>query len=86
MSSRCSLTRTAPSRSSTGRLKNIFKLAHGEYIAPEKTEIVYVQASSVAQAFVYGTSTERFLAAVVVPSDEGVRAFAEKTGKPRDMN
>jgi len=67
------------------RAKNIFKLAHGEYIAPEKIENVYVQAFSVAQAFVYGTSTERFLVAIVVPSDEGVKAFADKTGKSRDM-
>lgn len=49
------------------RKKHIFKLAQGEYIAPEKIENVYVQAAVVQQVYVDGNSLENFLIAIVVP-------------------
>ena len=38
------------------RAKNIFKLANGEYIAPEKIENAFVQSEWVLQSWVYGDS------------------------------
>lgn len=59
------------------RAKNIFKLAQGEYVAPEKLENIYVQASLIGQVFVYGDSLQSFLVAIVVPDPEVLPKFAE---------
>ncbi|NXQ52257.1 ACSL5 ligase, partial [Anthoscopus minutus] len=62
------------------RKKNIFKLAQGEYIAPEKIENVYIRSSPVAQVFVHGESLRSFLIGIVVPDAEMLPEFAAKLG------
>merc|ERR1711935_515583 len=49
------------------RVKNIFKLSQGEYIAPEKLENIYTTSPYVSQIYVHGESTEAWLMAVIVP-------------------
>ena len=49
------------------RVKNIFKLSQGEYIAPEKVEAVYLKVKGITEAFVYGDAHKSFCVAIVVP-------------------
>ncbi|RMC11389.1 hypothetical protein DUI87_11508 [Hirundo rustica rustica] len=62
------------------RKKNIFKLAQGEYIAPEKIENVYIESAPVAQVFVHGESLRSYLIGIVVPDAEILPEFAAKLG------
>ncbi|NXT47878.1 ACSL5 ligase, partial [Pluvianellus socialis] len=62
------------------RKKNIFKLAQGEYIAPEKIENVYIRSAPVAQVFVHGESLRSFLIGIVVPDPETLPEFVAKLG------
>ena len=61
------------------RKKNIFKLAQGEYVAPEKIENILTQSPFVAQCFVYGDSFQSALVAIVVPEEDVVREWASAT-------
>jgi long-chain acyl-CoA synthetase len=64
------------------RKKNIFKLAQGEYVAPEKIENLLVQIPEVSQIFVYGESLEAHLIAIVVPAEPQLVALAASQGNP----
>lgn len=62
------------------RKKHIFKLAQGEYIAPEKIEAVYLRSEAVAQVFIHGDSLQACLVGIVVPDPEALPSWAKKRG------
>ncbi|XP_041759752.1 long-chain-fatty-acid--CoA ligase 1 isoform X3 [Coregonus clupeaformis] len=62
------------------RKKNIFKLAQGEYIAPEKIENIYTRSDAVAQVFVHGDSLQACLVAIIVPDPDFLPGWAKKRG------
>ncbi|RXM30826.1 Long-chain-fatty-acid--CoA ligase 1 [Acipenser ruthenus] len=62
------------------RKKHIFKMAQGEYIAPEKIENIYIRSDPVAQVFVHGDSLQACLVAITVPDPEVLPSWAKKRG------
>nr|KAF6346878.1 hypothetical protein mPipKuh1_010619 [Pipistrellus kuhlii] len=62
------------------RKKHIFKLAQGEYVAPEKIENIYSRSDPVAQIYVHGDSLQAFLVGIVVPDPEVMPSWAQKRG------
>lgn len=61
------------------RMKNIFKLSQGEYVAVEHLEQTYGNCGAVDQIWVYGNSFEAVLVGVAVPSPERLEGWAKET-------
>ncbi|KAI9840781.1 MAG: hypothetical protein M1837_001311 [Sclerophora amabilis] len=66
------------------RVKNVLKLAQGEYISPERIENVYLSSCPwMGQAYVHGDSVQTFLVAVFGINPDTFAIFASKIlGKP----
>ncbi len=60
------------------RVKNIFKLSQGEYVAPEKIENVYSKCKYIAQIFLYGDSYKSTVIAIVVPEETAILQIAKE--------
>ncbi|KAJ7445716.1 hypothetical protein B0H11DRAFT_1746452 [Mycena galericulata] len=58
------------------RVKNIMKLAQGEYVALEKIENTYSVCPVVAQIYVHGDSLQSFLVGVIIPDPVQLSAIA----------
>ncbi|WFD26805.1 long-chain-fatty-acid--CoA ligase [Malassezia nana] len=64
------------------RVKNLIKLAQGEYIAIEKVESIFASLPIVQQVWLYGDSLQPHLVAVAVPQPDTFATFVRSvTGK-----
>ena len=62
------------------RKKNIFKLAQGEFVAPERLESIYENSSDlIEQMYIYGNIYQCNVVAVIVPHDKGLTKWFQKT-------
>ncbi|CAN4111461.1 unnamed protein product [Withania somnifera] len=68
------------------RKKNIFKLSQGEYVAVENLEGIYSLASIVDAIWIYGSSYESFLVAVVNPNMGALQSWADENGMTGDFD
>lgn len=62
------------------RVKEIFKLSQGEYIAPAKLEGMYIKSSFVAQLCIYGNSLKSCIVAIISINKVNVKDFLIKNG------
>lgn len=69
----------------TDRIKNVYKLQHGEYIEPEKIENVYLKSNHVLQVFVYGDGLKNSLIAVIVPQETALISLATQMNLEPDI-
>lgn len=60
------------------RAKNIFKLAQGEYVEPEKLENIYTNSIYIENIFVHGYNYENELVSIIVPNEIFVLDYAKK--------
>ncbi|OLY79175.1 Long chain acyl-CoA synthetase 7, peroxisomal [Smittium mucronatum] len=60
------------------RKKSLFKLSQGEYISPEKIEVVITQDPLIMQAFVAGKQYKNHLVAILVPDPLTFTPWASK--------
>jgi long-chain acyl-CoA synthetase len=67
------------------RVKNIFKLQQGEYIAPEKIENLFVKSKYVSQVFIYGSSYKSNLVGIVVPEESVLFEWAQANNVSKDL-
>lgn len=67
------------------RVKHIFKLQSGEYIAPEKLENLFLRSDLVSQIFIYGDALKNYLVAIVVPKESIFNALAKKNNMDIDF-
>jgi len=66
------------------RSKNIFKLAQGEYLAPEKLENIYVLTPLIGQIMIYGDSLKNCCVAIAVIDEAAVKQWAIDNNKPNE--
>lgn len=62
------------------RVKEIFKLSQGEYIAPSKLESVYVKNNLTLQICIYGDSYKNYIIAIICPNKIELQKFLIEKG------
>jgi long-chain acyl-CoA synthetase len=68
------------------RVKNLFKLSQGEYVAPDKVQKILMNSKYVHQIFLHGESLFNFAIALVYPDLNECIAFLKENKKLGDID
>ena len=68
------------------RVKNLFKLSQGEYVAPDKVQLILVNSKYVNQIFLDGESQYSFAVALVYPEINECIKFLKENKKLGDID
>jgi long-chain acyl-CoA synthetase len=68
------------------RKKNLLKLSHGEYVAPEKIENIISRSQYIAQCYVHGDSLQNYLVAIIVPDEMVAQTWWDNKQTNRDSS
>eukprot|EP01117_Protostelium_nocturnum_P007446 TRINITY_DN2663_c0_g1_i16.p1 TRINITY_DN2663_c0_g1~~TRINITY_DN2663_c0_g1_i16.p1 ORF type:complete len:1279 (-),score=483.63 TRINITY_DN2663_c0_g1_i16:1251-5087(-) len=68
------------------RKKAFFKLSQGEFIAPEKLEILYSKSKFIRQIFITGDTLQSFIVAIIVPNLQILRETLKREEGKEEMN
>jgi len=60
------------------RIKNIFKLSQGEYIAPEKIENLLAMNEYISQVFITGNSLKNYIVGIIYPKKDRIFQLAKE--------
>ena len=68
------------------RVKNLFKLSQGEYVAPDKVQKILMNSKYVNQLFLHGDSLFNYAIALVYPEINDCIAFLKENKKMGDID
>ena len=68
------------------RAKNLFKLSQGEYVAPDRVQIILLKSKYINQIFLYGESQYSYSVALVYPELNECIKFLKEDKKIGDID
>ena len=68
------------------RKKNLFKLSQGEYVAPDKIQVILVNSKYINQIFLHGDSQYSYAVALVFPELNECKKFLMENKKMGDID
>ena len=80
------LTKNGNSIKIIDRAKNLFKLSQGEYVAPDKVQLILLNSKYINQIYLYGESHFSYPIALVYPELNECIAFLKENKKMGEIN
>jgi long-chain acyl-CoA synthetase len=80
------LTQNGNSVKIIDRVKNIFKLSQGEYVAPDKVQLILLKSKYINQIFLYGESQYSYAVALIYPELDECIKFLKENKKMGEIN